>query len=147
MELQNLTESLVSSREKDDFVLVFVNPFDGPDYTCEAFKKSYTKEKARKNFDKFFRVDQEAHLVQEFLDEIDNAPGDEISEKMVMQLVVRAVLKIVQDYLMLHTKAHLSVDSDEIFVLLKASEENLKVGADLMDLLLTRFVPIDGRLL
>lgn len=53
--------------------------------------------------------------------------------KIMNQFIIKAVLKIVQEYLMLNTTSHLSVDSDEIFVLLTSSEENLKVAADLAD--------------
>ena len=119
----------------EDYILVFSNPFDVSDYVVSEFTQKYSSEEAKSQFLQLFRVSSDELLLQEYLEEVDHlaSNSEEVLAKDLAQIAMRAILRLLQDFLGFLIKPYLSADKDQIFIPLKASEENLKVQADLTD--------------
>ncbi|OMJ92465.1 hypothetical protein SteCoe_4807 [Stentor coeruleus] len=61
---------------------------------------------------------------------------DEVFTKDLFTVIRDNILVILSDHVMLETSAKLSIDQDEMFIKMKASEENLMVQADIDEYLL-----------
>lgn len=66
--------------------------------------------------------------LKEFLDSCEN-----VDYKEFAILILETIVEVMQDHLHLVVKAFYSRDKDEIFLKVRATEENLKVQADLVD--------------
>lgn len=129
-----------------DYVLMFANPVDMPDYdyTPKSFSVPIEEHNALHLFQHCFRLPHteptSPHPVYELLrghmqeirDLYRESPTT-IAENQVLRIVLSGVLKVLQEDLSLDAAIHLSCDREHIFVKLTSNEENLKVQADLSD--------------
>lgn len=125
----------IDENQIEDYVLVFANPFDVEGYTVSAFSEKIPSRKLVKRYLRMMRVASEDPILQPFLTEVQNLAqsADEVLAKDLAQITIKTVYKYLQEYIGFLLKSYLSADKDQIFVLLKASEHNLKVQADLID--------------
>ena len=125
----------IDEHQIEDYVLVFSNPFDVADYTVSEFTDKIPADEVKIQFLRLFRVSSDELLLQEFIQEIDQLiqSSGVVLAKDIAQIAMKAIFKLLQDFLGFLIKPYLSADKDQIFILLKASEHNLKVQADLTD--------------
>ena len=129
---------LMNEKEVEDYLLVFSNPFDIQDYKSADFSDTIPQDEVEDVFLRMFRLNKDDPSLSIFLKQVwvlkDSA--NEISSKDLAIIAMKAVFKILQEYLGLWIKPYLSADNDQIFIRLKSSDHNLKVQADLIDYIL-----------
>lgn len=129
-----------------DYVLMFANPVDMPDYnyTPKSFSAPIEEHDALHLFQHCFRLPYteptSSHPVYELLRghmkeirDLYKAFPTGITKKFIVEIVLSGVLKVLQEDLSLDAAIHLSCDREHVFVKLASNEENLKVQADLSD--------------
>ena len=126
----NINETLI-----EDYVLVLSNPFDVGGYTVTDFTEKIPQKKLEKYFLRLFKIDKDDKILSEFLQQVKELQesASEIIAKDLAKIVAKAIFEILQEYLGFLIKAYLSADKDQIFILIRSSEHNLKVQADLID--------------
>ena len=138
----DLLTELVEGEMGCDFVLVFANPFNMPKlgYECSSFTDSFSHAEAVAYIEEFFRVQTEGSILEEVLQTLpeyaDEHADDGVvcySQSRLLQLVLRGLLKVLQEHLMMDVHMQVSRDGDELLLKLTVAEPNLKVQADLTD--------------
>ena len=125
----------IDDHGSEDYVMVLANPFDTLDFKVKRFSKKIPKQKLVKTFLRLFRVNKQDKIMKGFINDINflKETSTEITEKEVAQIAVRAILKLLQEYLGFLIVPVLSSDKDQIFISIKGCKHNLKVHADLID--------------
>ncbi|CAG9319982.1 unnamed protein product [Blepharisma stoltei] len=127
----------IENSEIYDYILAINNPFDVPEknYICHAFLNDLRVEDAKLRFRFYFKSDEEDPFYKEGQRLLDRKLEGQtkVKFKVVAQVVVRTIIKLLQDKLQLEINLHYSQLGDQIFIKLRSSENNLKVQADLID--------------
>jgi hypothetical protein len=138
-----LENSGTDDNENYDYVLVFINPFS-QSRTDGKFDDSYTKDQIRKIYLALFRITttiyedvEESEFLKKIREDveayIESLSNEETAYSVVAEELLGKVISVMQEHLKLEISMFLSRDRDEVFVKIRASEENLKVQADLFD--------------
>lgn len=119
----------------EDFVLVVGNPFDVGSYTCSEFTQEFESHEIQEIFKRLFKINENDPIMGESLQNLKNleSQNDKIRLKDVAKIIIESLLRVLQEYLGFVVKASFSGKKDQIFLLLRASEHNLKVQADIID--------------
>ena len=124
--------------ERFDYVLVFTNPYDPtrlPVGQSSATQLELTQ--AKDMLARIFRL-SEASLkkpwVQSLLDQFNAlSKGQSIEGHRFAEFVLKSLVLVMQQELHLEVRLFFSRDKDEVFCKVRASEQNLKIQADLID--------------
>jgi hypothetical protein len=118
-----------------DYVLVFRNPDHSASEPSAYKQKLYTEQLIRSKLEDLFHINEHtSSAVHRQLTTLSVLNiEDQVPYKEYAKRVLSSVFIILQQYLGLELVAFNSADNDQIFVVLRSNEENLKVQADLID--------------
>lgn len=131
-----MNESIsIDENQLEDYVLVFRNPFDVGSYTASKLNKKMLSKKVEHKFLHLFHLSDDDPIIEQSLISIRQLceNSSTVLLKDLSKIVIDVIIQILQANLGLLVKPYLSGDKDQIFVLIKASDHNLKVQADLID--------------
>lgn len=117
------------------YVLVFNNPYSKCNPSLiKKFLEKVTTEKAEKKFKSCFKLSDTDSIFRNALQELKASltGKSDIRLEKLNQKVLELVLSLIQNNLGITIKISLSHDNKEISVLLKASDENLMIQAELV---------------
>lgn len=124
--------------ERFDYVLVFANPYDPTRFP--AGDRSDTQlelMQAKDMLARIFRLSETSlkrSWVQDLLKQLDSlSSGQSIEHHRFAEFVLKSVVSVMQQELRLEVRLFFSRDKDEVFCKVRASEQNLKIQADLID--------------
>ena len=123
-----------SPEDKPDYILVFCNPYNFND--CQIIQNLKESVDARSKFSKIFCINKESSgVMEDSLRRLENLQREftDVPRKEFTVVVIKALLKLIQEHLGVYVKAYKSADNNEIFVHLRSSLRNLIVQADLKD--------------
>jgi hypothetical protein len=141
-----LSESILESSSKDyllpkrsslspDYILVFKNPrYQSHECPLINSLKAISFDPVL-SFSSMFCLKEDEHsIIKESLKLVLDSKY-EISQNpsLFQEILMKTVMKLLQEHLGLQVKASLSADKDEIFLLLTAPDENLIIQGDLTD--------------
>ena len=142
-----ITESMAEDKEplldplqgeRFDYVLVFTNPYD-PTRFSDSQSSDWRLEpvQAKDMLARIFRISDtnlKRPWVQSLLDQFNALLGGQnIEHRRFAEFVLKSVVTVMQEELHLVVRLFYSRDKDEVFCKLRASEQNLKIQADLID--------------
>ena len=119
----------------DDLILVFTNPFDKEQYTCTELHEEYEFSEIKDLFIRIFKVSPTEPIMIEASEKIEDLrkAGDKVILKEFAKVVFETIIKLLQSHLGFFITFSFSTDNKQIFLVLKTSEHNLKVQADIVD--------------
>ena len=119
----------------DDLILVFTNPFDKEQYTCTELHEEYEFSELKDLFIRIFKVSPTEPIMIEASEKIEDLrkAGDKVILKEFAKVVFETIIKLLQSHLGFFITFSFSTDNKQIFLVLKTSEHNLKVQADIVD--------------
>ena len=126
----------IDETQLEDYVLVFANPVDTPLYTSSKLSKKLDTSSLKSEFLHLYTLDESDIIIQQTLDslaDLISVKSSDFNLRDLSKLVLSSIFRLLQEHLGLLIKPFLSADNDQIFVLIRASEHNLKVQADLID--------------
>lgn len=118
-----------------DYILVFINPhYKGSDLS-NILDKEIPSSKARKKFKKQFHLNEnEKKILDSFIEALPSEDSDgTFPFREFCKQTISACCMVLQNFLGLEISMSLSSDQDQVFLLVKANEENLKIQADIID--------------
>ena len=126
----------IDESQLEDYVLVFTNPIDTSLYTSSKLIKKLDQSTIESEFLSMFSIDEKELILKQSLESLKEKMIErsvDMTLKDLSEIVISSVFRILQEHLGLLIKPFLSADQDQIFILIQASEHNLKVQADLID--------------
>jgi hypothetical protein len=134
--LMNADSLTIDETQLEDYVLVFSNPVDTRLYTSSKLLKKLDQSLIESEFLNFFSLDEKELILKQSLESLKEKiieRSSDMSLKDLTEVVLSSIFRLLQEHLGLLIKPFLSADQDQIFVLIRASDHNLKVQADLID--------------
>lgn len=126
----------IDESQLEDYVLVFSNPVDTPLFTSSILNKKLDISTIESDLLEFYTLDSSDIIIKQTVDSLKDlisVKSLDTTVRDLSKLVISSIFRLLQEHLGLLIKPFLSADQDQIFVLIKASEHNLKVQADLID--------------
>lgn len=131
---EKLLSSSQTSGDRPDYILVFCNPYNLQD--CQIISSLKESAESGNKFNQIFCINEESSdVLQDSLRRLENLKSEfkDLPRKEFMVVVIKSLLKLIQEHLGLYVKAYKSADGTEIFVHLRSTLHNLIVQADLKD--------------
>lgn len=140
MENKSTYSQKMRKSSNEGYVLVFINPQYTGKELSNLLNEEIPPEKIRHTFTKLFHnTFRNTEIVIKATDSLPTAeellsnPASKFLFKDLATKAIGTVLEVLQSGLGLEIRAHVSADKDQIFVKVKATEDGLKVQADIID--------------